>query len=325
MKSKYFNHSPSTITDFRKIKKSDRHGITPERMLARHDARQSSNKTLRPLSIMRLIQSGDPYMSLPDGAKRIPLGDHRAFMELTSLQDSKKKNWNLPESTFGQSRIKTNDMGRYSSRCRYTHYTYTRLIQSWGYVVSPKSIYVRIDHNQGLISRLLSAPRGYYFSYDKNGIKIVSNSNKKIEYHPTAFDFVHVVSSSNKFKDIIQNAKYLYQVRKDNEKRQRLEKRKESEIVRFIKTAENQGCFVSFVDSILAGNCQAGTEAWTARCGLNKNQHYRPSLLLEHGAKLGNEKLVKLAVFQAIRRHQREISQGYSVLAHHVLGYPVVS
>jgi hypothetical protein len=325
MKSKYFTSSPRTITDFRKIRKADRHGITPERMLARHEVRQKANITPRPLSVMRLIQSGDPYMALPNGVKTIPLGDHRAFLELPSLQDSRKKNWNSPESTFGRSQIKTNDMGRYSSRCTYTHYTYTRLVQSWGYVVSPKHLYIRIDHNLGLISRLLSAPRGYYFSHDKNGIKIVSNSNKKIEYHPTAFDFIHITSSSNKFKDIIQNAKYLYKVRKDNEKRQRLEKRKKLDTEKYIKDAENQGCFVSFVDSILAGNCQAGTEAWAARCGLDKSQHYRPSLLLQHGQKTGNEKLVKIAVFQAIRRHQREISQGYSMLAHHVLGYPVVS
>jgi len=326
MASKYFPfvNSPSTITEFRKIRKADRHGLTPEQMLERHKerARLKAKNQPRPLSVMGLIANGCSNV-MPKNVRTIPLGKHNQYMNLPALQDNRKKNWNSAESTFGQSRIQTNNMGRYSSRCRYTHYTYTRLVQSWGYVVSSKNLYVRIDHNWGLISRLLSAPRGYRFSCDENGIKISSKSNPKIEYHPTAFDFILAISSSYGFKDIIQNAKYLYSVRKENEKRKRLEKRKESEIAQSIKTAEKQGCFVSIMDSIIAGNCQAGTESWAARCGLDKSQHYRPSVLLQHGQKTGNEKLVRIAVLHAVRRHQREINQGYSSIAQHILGYPI--
>ena len=100
------------------------------------------------------------------------------------------------------------------------------MVTSWGCVVNPQFVYVRIDTNDGLFSKNIKAPRGFHWTIDKNGIKLQSNSIESKDYHPTASDFLSYKDSKSQFHTLITDkADELYEKRKKTLEAQNSEKK----------------------------------------------------------------------------------------------------
>lgn len=302
-------YNPSTISHFRKIRAKHRNGQTPEQMKAKHDARQATktpfNRVTR-MSVAGWVQKGQKLENRPRNVRAIPLGAHTAD-GIKALIDNRKKNWRTTTATSGKSRIESHDLGRYSSRCQYTHYEYTRRIESWGAVVGT-NLFARIDTAAGIRTRTIKAPRGYRWNIDKNGIRILSLTNPRCDYHPTAAEILNQT-------DLRKLAKENLKKRVELAKLERKEKKEVKRAADLIKKAEREGATVCLADSVRAGNCRAGTEAWARRHGLDPAKHYAPSQLLKIAN--GDAKRVGLAVAAAIRRHRIEMDRGFAELAEH--------
>ena len=68
----------------------------------------------------------------------------------------------------------------------------------------------------------------------------------------------------------------------------------------------------SLADSLAAGNCQAGSEQFARRHGLNPTRWYKPNELL--AVANGDAQRVRLAVLAAVRRHDRLAEAGAQVI-----------
>jgi Arc/MetJ-type ribon-helix-helix transcriptional regulator len=82
-----------------------------------------------------------------------------------------------------------------------------------------------------------------------------------------------------------------------------------------IRRAEKEGCLVCLADSLKAGNCRGGSESWARRHGIDPMAHTLPSVLLAKAN--GEYRRVSLVVTVALRRHEREMRQGYADLSEH--------
>jgi hypothetical protein len=102
--------------------------------------------------------------------------------EIARENNGRMKNWiSAAASTnnFRGVRIQTHNLGRYSSRCAYTHYEYSPIITSWGKILAGgKTFAGRVQHR----GFKLIAPKGYIFASDPLGVKIQSLDGKK-DYH----------------------------------------------------------------------------------------------------------------------------------------------
>lgn len=223
--------------------------------------------------------------------------------------DLKKRNWRYPISTFTPSCIRTHNEGRYSSRCRYTRWTYTPEIESWGTITTPSSLYVSIDTHDGLFQEDVQAPRGWHWALDADGIALVSNTDARVNYHPVSTDFLVDRPSFAMARTARENAKK----RRALARVARKDQADARAFARLVRDAERQGCRVCPKDSMVAGNCHAGTMAWADRHSIHAD-HAMPTAVLS--ADPGNDR-VKIALLMAIRRHHREMAQGFSVLADH--------
>lgn len=231
----------------------------------------------------------------------IPLGN--AGSEAVSrihAQNTRLKNWT--EARAGLcTRMRTNDLGRYSSRCTYTHYTYTPLVQSYGVNVG-KAIYFHFD---GTVRRVI-APRGYRWETDSNGIRLVSLSDPQADYHPTAGELLAGMRS------VVAKLRENLRIRRESFKKQN---KKQKQQAAAVKRAEREGATVCIADSIRAGNCVAGSINWAKRHGLEPQQHYRPSQVLALAN--GDIQRVALVVTIALKRHRREMERGFALLEEH--------
>jgi hypothetical protein len=89
----------------------------------------------------------------------------------------------------------------------------------------------------------------------------------------------------------------------------RRELREERALLATIDRGEAAGVYVRFSDSLDAGNCRAGTSAFVSSHGLDATRHYCAGELI--GVANGDRHAVRAAVLSAIRRHHREMTQGY--------------
>lgn len=347
---------PNTLTDFRKIKKQHRNGQTPEQLKLKHDERQELRNQLfsieaKPMSVMQAIKNGH---KLP-GRKLIPLGQYsytepRLFPWL-GRSIGKKRSLNKCTATTSTTYLKTVNHGQYSSRCRYTRLTYTPMIQSWGYVVNPSHLFIRIDRFDGIISKIIKSPRGYHWSINVDGIMLISNSNPNVQYHPDAEDFLPMcdgrkdyfrqysvnkhskgyaklfrytpISINHVLKSMVQKAKGNYAKAKEADRLAKLQNKSDKELEADLKKLSRQGMTVCVKDSLAIGNCMVGTMSWLGRVGIRSN-HADPITVWKLG-KTTEPKRVTLVIYQAIRRHQAEQRRGYSILSEHYHDYPIKS
>lgn len=229
----------------------------------------------------------------------IPLGPHDSTManDVVTARNRRLKNWNHPEATTHCSnnlRYKTIDEGRYSSRCSYTHYTYTPMMLSAGRISDDGSVLGAVI-NTGRYT--LPAPRGYRWGTDANGIRLYRTTKQGDDFHPTSDDIRagirHIV------RQLRKNAETRLQARREKQQQDAAE-----------KMACAHGIWVSVDDSRDAGNCAAGTIAYCERHGLDRARHYRAEVLL----RAEDSSRVRSAIAAAKKRQLADWKRGYSNL-----------
>src|ERR1017187_8525460 len=112
----------------------------------------------------------------------ITLGTHDQYQTqlLAEERNPRIKNWCRAEASALGDTIQTHNLGRYSGGCTYTHYAYTATQQSWGVLVNDgKSLAGRIGRH----GFRLQAPKGYLFSSDELGAKLVAVADSRKDYH----------------------------------------------------------------------------------------------------------------------------------------------
>jgi hypothetical protein len=290
---------PETLTDFRKLGKKRLAPRTAEEAKVLHDKRKAA-KTEEAVPWMPWMLQGRPYAKNGvRNVRNIPLGIHR----IPPTAYTHAKNWNQARPTSRHSHAAQINEGRYSSRCTFTHYTYTQYIESWGLVVGG-TLRACIDLGaQGVKTFLLRPWRGWRWHIDDNGICLKDGSGKR-DYHPTASDLIMLPTT----KQMAEAARLGYEQRKEAAALER-------EMRNACKNSEREGLSVCLSDSLAAGNCRAGTLNWAQRHGFVAGHHYKPSQLLAMSN--GDTPRVRIVIAKALQRHRQEMRQGYADLAYH--------
>lgn len=319
--SKSIYGKPKTLSDFKAIKAMHRQGKKPSELLDLHDSRVYHPR-VKTYSLMKFIESDYDNNFRPKNCITIAIGTQRSSY-ISRIYDHKKKNYTNLQACFKPSHLKTNSHGKYSSRCKYDRFSYTPMVQSFGYMVNKNTLYFRTDADQGIISRVIKAPRGFHFAIDHLGFKIQSNSIKSMDYHFTALDLLPYAIKKNDYKSgqlMVAIAKSNYKARKQVDLKSAIFSPDQNKVNRVIREAERLKVQISIVDSIRAGNCLSGTQAWAMRNHLNASNHYQIQSIFD---KLddANKDRVKLVILRAIERTKNELERGYSMLRDHYIGY----
>lgn len=312
---------PSTLSQFKKIPIKYRNNKTPKQLLELHNKR-SHYLSLKSCSLMQFIENNYDINFAPRNCITIKIGSNRIDY-ISRIYDNKKKNYTSVHPCFKPSHLKTNSHGRYSSRCKYERFTYTPMIQSFGYMVNKNTLYFRTDTDQGIISRTIKAPRGFHFAIDHLGFKIQSNSIKSMDYHFTCLDLLPYAIKKNDYKSgqlMVAIAKNNYETRKQVDLKSDIFSTDPKKVSKVIREAERLKVQISIVDSIKAGNCLSGTQVWAMRNHLSTSNHYQIESIAD---KLDGENRdrVKLVILRAIERTKQELARGYSLLQDHYIGY----
>ena len=170
---------------------------------------------------------------------------------------------------------------------RYDRAVNNSYVRSIAYIESPEVVDYLIHEKRGTCK--LSP--GYKWDVDENGLRVVDVNNPKDDYHVEAFD-------------LYKGAKYIIE-RFENAR----ELRKTHAAKAAIERAKLAGVYVSFADSLRAGNCAAGTRSFAKKHGLDLRKHYPAVDLVEIAN--GNADRVRMAVNAATRRHREELAQGF--------------
>lgn len=147
----------------------------------------------------------------------------------------------------------------------------------------------------------LSAPSGYRWGIDANGLRLVDVTTPDSDYHPSASECWHAREDGGAalVAAIVRNVETR---RRDAEIDARNAQEKAAR--RAVLLAESDGVCVGLCDSITGGNCGAGSRAWATAHGLDPSRYYRASRLLAAGN--GEYQRVRRAVLAAIRRQRAE-------------------
>lgn len=146
----------------------------------------------------------------------------------------------------------------------------------------------------------VTLPAGYFWNIDQNGLRAVKADSIKDDYHPTADNLIH------------ENAAERIVAELEANRQRRLEEAAREAAA----LAEMEGVYVCLADSRRAGNCDAGSLSFARRHGLDATRHYPAPELC--GIANGDAGRVRLAISSAVRRHRKELAQGFSILAEHV-------
>jgi len=160
---------------------------------------------------------------------------------------------------------------------------------------------VAVFHLDGAV-HTITAPRGWRWDIDANGLRLRSCSDARIDYHPTASELIGDVA------ELPRLARAGWATRQ-------AAKRAAKTDAAAVKRAEAIGVMVCLADSIRAGNCRAGSENFARNHGLDPAKHYTPAEVLAIAN--GQTRFVALACTAALRRTIRELDRGYSDLAEH--------
>jgi len=184
---------PETLTDFRQIGKK-RMGISPTEAKAKHDDRRDKRDWLelqqRPAVTGRILTMAGGCYSRRWQCK-IPLGGHDIAIRVYKRAKNRHLHcWRESEPGYRSEENKI-DNGNYSRKCTFTHYTYERIVESWGRVVGGK-LTARIDMTDDGVQVIRLQPwRGWHWELDNEGIKIVDAQGRR-DYHPTAHDLLRM-------------------------------------------------------------------------------------------------------------------------------------
>ncbi len=144
-------------------------------------------------------------------------------------------------------------------------------------------------------------PDGYYWDVDAQGLRVCCAASPRDDYHITAADV-----ESGRPSHIIDQLLAGRATRLATAAREAASR------------AEAAGVYLCRADSIRAGNCPTGTDAWCAQHGLDLRRHYSALEVLDRVADTAQAGRVRLAVTAAVLRHRRESAAGVCVLRDHI-------
>ena len=214
------------------------------------------------------------------------------------IYGSRKKNWNYgvtEDRTSTHGTTLTIDEGRYSSRCTFTHYTYSVAVRCCGLVT--RNRLVALIGNKRI---KMTAPAGWCFGCDEYGLYVVRKRREhtpRFRYH---FDSDNLESKSTLRAAGIAHERYLIDL-----------KQKRWATARQNKKAIELGVFVGYQDSRAAGNCHAGTVQWFRSHGLSIHKHYP----LDVAKSFDDDSQVGRVIDAAIERSTRDLDAGFCSLA----------
>ena len=135
----------------------------------------------------------------------------------------------------------------------------------------------------------IAAPAGYRWSYDALGIRLQSITVPDDDLHINASILLRGAA------EMVAELECSGVARR-------------AESARVVATAEAERyAYICRADSIAAGNCTAGTDAWVAQHGLDPQRYYPVRAIRQVAA--GNGR-VALAISAAVRRHEAEMAAG---------------
>jgi len=262
--------------------------------ISRHERRESNTAA--------------PKLSLRDRGKLrrviIPLGkdSNESLVALIRGQHPRRKNWTIaigvayPATPFSHDE----DWGAYSTKCKFRHWEYTPSCGCYAAVgYGGKSLVFCYAAKK----TVLAPPHGYKWDKDQDGIRLVSLTDSRKDYHPNSDDLRSYSRSAIRAKILANFAR-----------RQVVEKDARAAALA-VKAAEAEGLAVCMRDSLSAGNCEAGTMSFARLHDLDPQKHYCPTVLLKKAN--GQLDRVRLAVAVGLRRHRREMKNGICFLADH--------
>ena len=251
-----------------------------------------------------------PVKRREQGYCLIPLGQKARFclVQWANRARPRVRNWEPPQA--GRNRtIDQIDNGRYSGRCTYTHWTYRAVERSYA-LAAGRNLWWHGPSGD----RIIAAQRGWQWRRDDNGIMLV-RLNGKDDYHPNSDDLDRKDAARWCARQGIANAITRRAAEKYNRAKLRATEQEKKEACARIRRAEKEGCLVCLADSLKAGNCRGGSESWARRNGIDPMAHTLPSALLAKAN--GEYRRVSLVVLTALRRHTKEMQQGYALLSEH--------
>jgi len=144
-----------------------------------------------------------------------------------------------------------------------------------------------------IVKRKLRAPSGYRFGKDANGIFLRSKSGRA-EYHPTAEEYLKASTAAIRARVIAAN---------ETAKKQKRESRAAQSAIRAeLNKIAKTDVLVTADDSISAGNCSVGTEAFRLRHKISSAGITLKALSKIKPASLQEARRVRAACLAALRR-----------------------
>lgn len=184
-------------------------------------------------------------------------------------QEPRKRNWRSAESDRSSKTVtvQTNDLGNYSSRCTYRHYTYTPKLRSCGKCTA-KHLVAFVGANR----HRMTARKGWQFGSDEYGMFVVRSSRKYITEYRYHFDSEDVRSARVMFESARKHEQGIL-ARKAADKARKAEEKQRSDVRN--RLVESGNVWISFRDARAAGNCAAGIRTFCGQNDLNTSAVYR--------------------------------------------------
>lgn len=279
---------PTTLGDFQRLGAARRGGRTAREAKALHDQRQARYETVPIRFIDRILMR----------AVNVPLGlAGNEYFEAARAEYPRRRNWLAPRPYASFKRqpgwsMSTLDLGRYSSRCHYTHYAYIVNVRSFAHVTPNWIVFWFADRT----GKRIAAPFGYHWQSDDYALRLVSN-NTGDAYRPDAHELLTLSA-----RQLAQQVRAVAEQRKAAERMAQEPKRR-------LRRAEQAGVRVSMADAVNSGSCLDGILRWAISHGLDPQKSYRPLRLLAVAEASDTIRRLMAAVAQAELRHAHEIGQ----------------
>jgi hypothetical protein len=177
----------------------------------------------------------------------------------------------------------------------YTRATRDNYVRSFAVIRDDQTV----DYALHTLEMRIELPAELAWDAEKNGLRAYRTDSNRDDYHPDASDLFAGVArivaklEENRARRLVEEARLT------------------------AERADAEGVYICLADSLRAGNCQAASEAWMTRHGLEKNRHYAAVEIL---GLIGQDDpgRARLAISAAVHRHHREMERGYAELAEHV-------
>jgi len=232
-----------------------------------------------------LLRDVNPWPGRTQITVPLSIEDQRLALSLARGSHPRRQNWE-PSRGGKETSVREVNHGRYSSRCAYDRWGFVPTLKSFAIISRWGGRAALYRHHCG--SSLVPAPRGWRWSADANGLRLVSIARPTDDFHPDSGDLRKGI------RHIVHQAVVLREKRRAEAAKTRREKR--------LLLRGSGGVRVGLRDSLDAGNCPAGSLEFARRHGLDPDRRYAPARLLR--LEPDNDRL-KLAIAVAIRRHAK--------------------